>query len=149
MKGGRHEHKIQKSPERLVDKPGRTALVIFALVIGLWGVGSILVTYTILKNDLNENYKRTNPAHVIVTSKDFNRLDLTALRKRPEIESAEFRDLSLERIEVHPNQWIPLWVFGVEDFNNFNLARFYSEKGSNVPGRDAMLIDGTDCTSLI
>lgn len=133
--------KFKKALSDLLINPGRTALVIFALVIGLWGVGSILVTYTILKNDLNENYKRTNPAHVIVTSKDFNRLDLTALRKRPEIESAEFRDLSLERIEVHPNQWIPLWVFGVEDFNNFNLARFYSEKGSNVPGRDAMLIE--------
>ena len=53
--------KFKKALSDLLINPGRTALVIFALVIGLWGVGSILVTYTILKNDLNENYKRTNP----------------------------------------------------------------------------------------
>ena len=96
--------KFKKSLSDLLINPGRTALVIFALVIGLWGVGAIVVTYAILKNDLNENYRRTEPAHAIMTSKNFDRLDLAAFRARPEIESAEFRDLSLQRIEVHPDQ---------------------------------------------
>ncbi len=133
--------KLKKALSDLAIHPGRTALVILALVIGLWGVGSILVSYSILKNDLNENYVRTKPAHVVMTSKDFNRLDLAAFRNRPEIESAEFRDLSFQRIEVFPDQWIPLWVFGVEDFNNFNLASFYNEAGTPVPAPGTMLIE--------
>ena len=75
--------KLKKVFSDLRINPGRSALVILALVIGLWGVGSIFVSYAILKNDLNENFKRTHPAHVIVTSKDFARLDLTAFRNRP------------------------------------------------------------------
>ncbi len=133
--------KLKKALSDLLTYPGRTALVILALVIGLWGVGSILVTYAILKNDLNENYTRTNPAHVILTSKDFDRLDFAAFRNRPEIESAEFRDLSFQRIEVYPDQWLPMWVFGVEDFNEFNLAQFYNEEGNKVPDPGSMLIE--------
>lgn len=132
---------FKKALNDLRSVPGRTALVILALVIGLWGVGSILVSYIILKNDLNENYKKTDPAHVIITSKDFDKLDLNAFRNRVEIESAEFRDLSLQRIEVYPDQWIPLWVFGVKDFDKFNVARFYNEKGAAIPGLGSLLIE--------
>ncbi|MEK7785386.1 MAG: ABC transporter permease, partial [Chloroflexota bacterium] len=142
--------KLKKALSDLSTHPGRTALVILALVIGLWGVGSILVSYAVLKSDLNENYTRTNPAHVVMTSRNFDRLDLAAFRNRPGIASAEFRDLSFQRIEVFPDQWIPLWVFGIEDFNNFNLAHFYNEAGNKVPEPGTMLIerDGQNVSDL-
>ncbi|MFH1908223.1 MAG: ABC transporter permease [Chloroflexota bacterium] len=141
---------LKKALSDLTTHPGRTALVILALVIGLWGVGSILVSYAVLKSDLNENYTRTNPAHVVMTSKNFDRLDLAAFRNRPGIVSAEFRALSFQRIEVFPDQWIPLWVFGVEDFNNFNLAHIYNEEGNPVPEPGTMLIerDGQNVSDL-
>ncbi len=132
---------LKKTFSDLRANPGRTALVIFALVIGLWGLGLIFVSYAILKNDLNENFTRTHPAHVTVTAEQFERLDLAAFRNRPEIESAEFRDLSIQRIEVFPNQWLPLWIFGVEDFNNVHLARIYREAGSKVPDPGTLLIE--------
>ncbi|MBI4972217.1 MAG: FtsX-like permease family protein [Candidatus Omnitrophica bacterium] len=124
--------------------PGRIILVIFALIIGLWGVGSILVSYTILSRDLNANFVRTIPLHAAITSKDFKRLDLAALRNRPEIEKAEFRDFATLRIETHPDDWIPLWLFGVEDFNNFNMAQIFNQKGNGgpiVPEDGAMLVE--------
>lgn len=133
--------KFKKALSEFHINPGRTALVIFALVIGLWGVGSLLVSATILRTDLRENFMRTAPPHAVLTSNDFDKLDLAAFRMRPEIESAEFRSLSLQRIEVYPNDWIPLWLFGVEDFKNFKLARFYNEKGKNVPDIGTMLIE--------
>lgn len=100
--------KFRKVIGDLRINPGRIILVILALIIGLWGVGSILVSYTILSRDLNENFVRTNPLHAAITSKDFNRLDLSALRNRPEIEKAEFRDFATLRIETHLDDWIPL-----------------------------------------
>ncbi|NJD91408.1 MAG: hypothetical protein FIA91_07845, partial [Geobacter sp.] len=121
--------------------PGRMILVILALVAGLWGVGSILVSYAILSRDLNANFAGTNPLHAAITSNDFHRLDLAALRLRPDIEVAEFRDFATLRIETHPDEWIPLWLFGVEDFGNFNLARIFDQKGNSgptLPGDGAM-----------
>ena len=133
--------KFKKAWNDLRINPGRTALVIFALVIGLWGVGSILVSYVVLNHDLKENFLRTMPPHAVLTSGDFNRLDLAAFRRRPEIAAAELRDLSLQRIEVHPNEWITLWIFGVEDFKHFTMARIYPQRGNTIPGPGTMLIE--------
>ena len=136
--------KFRKVIGDLRVNPGRILLVIFALIIGLWGVGSILVSYTILIRDLNENFIRTNPPHAAITSKDFNRLDMAVLRSRPEIEKAEFRDFSTLRIETRPDEWIPLWLFGVEDFNDSNLAQIFDQKGNSgpiVPEDGAMLVE--------
>ncbi len=137
--------KLKKAVRNLRINHASTALIVFALVIGLLGIGSILVSYTILTNDLNENFQMTIPPHAIMTSKDFNRLDLSALRNRPEIEKVEFRDFSSLRIEARPDEWTPLWLFGVEDFTNFKLARLFDQKGSDsdpvVPGDGEMVIE--------
>ncbi len=133
--------KLKKAYSDLRTNPGRTALVIIALVIGLWGVGSLMVSATILRSDLRENFTRTSPPHAVLTSKKFDLLNLESFRKRSEIESAEFRDLSMQRIEVRPNEWIPLWLFGVEDFNNFTMARIYREAGQQAPDPGTMLIE--------
>ncbi len=122
--------------------PARFALVAFALVIGVWGVGSILVSYYVLSGDLRQNYRNTHPAHAVLTSRDFGRLELAELRARPEIEAAEFRDLSLHRIEVAPDRWIPLWLYGVTDFHDMTLARVGIEEGEAVPGQIVVERDG-------
>ncbi len=136
--------KLRKVIRDLRINPGRIILVLAALVIGLWGLGSILVSYTILSRDLNENFARTNPLHAAITSGDFDRLDLASLRSRPEIEKAEFRDFATLRIETHPDEWIPLWLYGVEDFGNFHVARLYDQQGNHgptVPEDGAMLVE--------
>jgi putative ABC transport system permease protein len=132
---------FKKSFSDLRSFPGRTLLVILALALGLWGVGGILVSYAILTRDLGDNFTQTRPAHAILISKDFARLDLAALRARPGIESAEFRDLSMQRIEVYPNDWITLWLFGVEDFSQPALALIYNQQGSKAPAPGTMLIE--------
>lgn len=121
--------------------PGRFSLVIFAMVVGIWGVGSILVSYYVLSRDLSQNYLTTLPAHAILSSRDFNRLDMAALRARPGIETAEFRDFSIQRIEISPNRWIPLWLYGVADFNNMRLARIQPEEGKQVPEPGTLLVE--------
>ena len=133
--------RLKKSLADLWLNPGRSVLVILALCIGLWGVGSNMVSFFILKNDLNENFIRTKPFHVVLTSKDFAQLDLAAFRQRPEIENAEFRDLSYQRIEVFPDLWIPLWLMAVDDFDNMRVAQIYSQEGNSVPESGSMLIE--------
>jgi putative ABC transport system permease protein len=132
---------LKKAWSDLRSSPGRTLLVIAALAIGLWGVGGILVSYTILINDLRANFVNTRPAHAILTSPDFERLDLTELRSRPGVAGAELRDLSLQRIEVHRDDWIPLSLFGVEDFGKPTMAFIYPTSGSRVPAPGTMLIE--------
>jgi putative ABC transport system permease protein len=133
--------KYKKALADLITNPGRSLLVIFALVIGLWGVGTILVSFTILKNDLRENFLKSNPAQVIFNSKDFHKMNLANFRQKIEIESAEFRDFSLQRIEIYPDKWLTMWLYGVENFNHFQLARIFKQEGNKIPAPGTMLIE--------
>jgi len=132
---------LKKSLAELWLNPGRSVLVVLALCIGLWGIGSNMVSFFILQNDLNENFIRAKPFHVVLKSKDFAKLDLDTLKQRPEIEDAEFRELSYQRIEVLPDQWIPLWLMAVDNFNDMRIAQIYSEEGNRVPDTGTMLIE--------
>lgn len=130
-----------KAIKDLKSNLGRSFLVVFALVVGIWGLGTIIVSSSILNKDLNENYIRTKPPHVILTSENFDKLNFDEFKNLPEIESAEYRDFSLKRIEVKPDEWIPLWLSGVDDFSSLNLAVFYNQKGKQASENGEMLIE--------
>ncbi len=133
--------KLKKAFSDLRISPKRTFLVVFALILGIWGVGTVLVSYFILTNDLDANFQSTHPAHVIFHSEKFEELNLRQFMGRPEVETAELRDFSLQRIEIFPNEWIPLWLYGVENFEKFNLARVFPETGHKVPEAGTILME--------
>ena len=99
--------KLKKTFSDLLISPKRTLLVVFALVLGIWGVGTVFVSNFILTNDLNANYQSTIPTQLILHSDQFEKLDMKQFNNRPEVEMAELRDFSLQRIEIYPNEWIP------------------------------------------
>ncbi|MHB8127994.1 MAG: hypothetical protein ACYDEX_03255, partial [Mobilitalea sp.] len=142
--------KLRKAIKDLIINPGRTILVIFALIIGLSGFGSVVVSYVILSRDLDENYQQTNPAHVILESTEFQTRDIENLLANPEIESAEFRSFAILRIEANQDEWIPLWLFGVDSFESIDIGKLVQEKGKAVPDAGTMLFerDGLKISSL-
>ena len=133
--------KLLKAIRDLSSNPKRTFLVVFALVLGIWGLGTVQVSYTILMKDLPANYQSTVPLNVVYHSHNFDKLNLAAFNEKPEIEAAEFRDFSLHRIEVHPDVWIPLWIFGVENFEDFKLAHVFQQEGNIVPEAGTILME--------
>lgn len=99
------------------------------------------MSYAVLTHDLRQNFLATRPAHAVLVSPDFARLDLAWLRRRAEVEAAELRDLSMQRIEVLPGEWIPLWLFGVQDFRQGSLATLKTQQGAAVPPPGTMLVE--------
>ena len=81
--------KLVKAARDLSTNPKRTLLVVFAMILGIWGVGTVEVSYVILMNDLNANYQSTTPQQLVLTSNDFAKLNLADFVARPEIETAE------------------------------------------------------------
>ncbi|MEI6753456.1 MAG: FtsX-like permease family protein [Paludibacter sp.] len=136
--------KLKKTFSDLLISPKRTLLVVFALVLGIWGVGTVFVSNFILTNDLNANYQSTIPAQLILHSDGFEKLDLKQFNNRPEVETAELRDFSLQRIEISPNEWIPLWLYGVDNFEDMKMARIFPETGKKIPDAGTMLME-RDC----
>jgi len=117
---------------------GRTVLMVFALVLGVWGLGSVIVSARILGPDLRQNFVTTRPAHAVLTWDHPGTLDPTALG--PGVE-AEYRDLALLRIEVRPDEWIPLWLFAVGDFEHQALTKVVPWSGARVPPPGTLVIE--------
>ncbi|MEW6070935.1 MAG: hypothetical protein AB1485_09980, partial [Candidatus Thermoplasmatota archaeon] len=143
--------KLLKAIRDLSSNPKRTLVVIVALMIGIWGLGTVQVSYTILMKDLSANYQSTIPLHIVFYSTDFDKLNLEEFRKQSEIEAAEFRDFSLHRIEVQPGVWIPLWLYGVDNFEDFKLAKVFQQEGDIVPKAGTILVerDGKKVSDIV
>ncbi len=120
---------------------GKSLLVVFALALGLWGVGSVAVAYRVLSRDLRQNFLGTVPPHAVVTFQEGGRLDLAKLRSRPEIEAATWRDHALLRIEVRPDVWVPLSLYGADDFAQASIAKVRLESGATVPAAGSIRIE--------
>ena len=132
---------FKKSLRDMMIHNRSTLVAILALTIGLWGVGTLMVSLHIMTNDLDENYSQTSPAHISVRSKDFNRLNIEELRKNPNIMAAEIRDKSILRVEVRPDEWLPLWLYSVDDFERLSLGKFFPQNGSYPPPEGTIVIE--------
>jgi putative ABC transport system permease protein len=122
--------------------PLRTALAVVAMAAGAFGVTMILTSYSILKRELKTTYTDTRPASAILVLDGPVTDDLVdSARRVPGVLDAEARPVIYGRIQVAKDQWVPLVLFVIHDFNDVRLDRFKHDSGAWPPGDDEMLIE--------
>ncbi|MFL5802276.1 MAG: FtsX-like permease family protein [Roseiflexaceae bacterium] len=122
---------------------GRTALMVIAIAVSLFGVGTVLSAYAILTPEISRNYLGTNPASATL---ELDRVDdalLAVVKARPGIAAAEARETLIARVQVAPDQWRPLLLFVVPDFNAMQISTFTREEGAWPPPDGTMLLERT------
>src|SRR6266508_2114502 len=122
---------------------GRTALMVIAIAVSLFGVGTVLSAYAILTPEISRNYLGTNPASATI---ELDRVDdalLAAVRARPGIAAAEARETIVARVQFGPDQWRPLLLFFVTDFDAMRISTFQREAGAWPPPDGTMLLERT------
>ena len=90
---------------------GRMAMVIIAIAVSIFGVGTILSSYTILTREVSRNYLGTNPASAYI---ELDRVDdslVEAVKMQPNIVDAQAGSWVLSRVEMSPKEWRPLLLF--------------------------------------
>ena len=120
---------------------GRVLMMVLAIAISLFGVGSILSAYSILTREVQQNYLGTHPASAYI---ELDRVDdalLSAVRQRPNIAVAEAGDWIIARAEVAPNTWMPLLLFVIPDFNASQLGTLTSISGTWPPPERGLLVE--------
>ena len=78
----------------------RSLLAIFAMVIGIFAVGSILAAYAILIREINVNFLGTNPASAILYVNNTDRDVADAVAHLPGIAAAEPRRVVNARVAL-------------------------------------------------
>jgi putative ABC transport system permease protein len=120
---------------------GRMVMMVVAIAVSIFGVGTILSAYTILTREISRNYLSTNPASALV---ELNRVDnklVEAVRARPDIAEAEASSWVMSRVEIRPNEWMPLLLFVVKDFNDLRINTFQPEAGAWPPPEGTILLE--------
>lgn len=120
---------------------GRMFMMVLAIAIAMFGVTTILSAYTILRREIGRNYLGTNPASAQI---EMDRVDdplVELVRRRPEIADVEASSAVLARIEKKPNEWVPLLLFVIKDFNSMRINTFKPVTGGFPPPKEAMLLE--------
>ncbi|MBI4671034.1 MAG: ABC transporter permease [Chloroflexi bacterium] len=120
---------------------GRMVMVVIAIAVSIFAVGTILTAYTILTREVSRNYLGTNPASAFL---ELDRVDdsvVEAVKQQPNIVDAEAGSWVMARVEIQPNEWRPLLLFVVKDFDALRISKFLPEAGSWPPPAQTILLE--------
>ena len=125
----------------LLAAQGRMIMMVVAIAVSVFGVGTILSAYTILTREISRNYLGTRPASAFL---ELDRVDdavVQAVREQPGIMDAEATSWVTARVEVKPNEWMPLLLFVIPDFTAIRLDSFLPESGAWPPPDKTLLLE--------
>jgi len=124
----------------MLNKP-RTLLVIISIALGVFGFGTIVNSYSILIREMDKNYMDTNPASFVLHTESVNESATKLISSMPEIKDAEPRKTVIGRLQTGRDEWLPIWLFVIEDFNNTRVDVFEPEKGLDSPAIGEIVIE--------
>ncbi len=120
---------------------GRMVMMVIAIAVSIFGVGTILSAYTILMREISRNYLGTSPASAFIELNQVDDALVQAVRQQPGIADAEATSRVMGRVEVKPNEWMPMLLFVIPDFNAMRLSTFTSESGDWPPPEQTILLE--------
>ena len=122
---------------------GRLSMMVLAMAVGVFGIAMILSAYTILTREISRNYLGTNPASALLEVDQVTDELVEAVRQRPGIANSEAGSSVWARVEVKPDEWMPLLLFVTKDFNAMKMNVFRPESGAWPPPEGSMLLERT------
>lgn len=120
---------------------GRMIMMVAAIAVSIFGVGAIMSAYTILMREVSRNYLGTNPASAYIELERVDDALVESVKAQPNIAEAEATSWVMARVEVSPNEWRPLLLFVIPDFNALRLNTFKSEEGAFPPQEQTILLE--------
>jgi putative ABC transport system permease protein len=122
---------------------GRMLMMVIAIAVGVIAVASISTAYTILDREIVRNYLSTNPASALIDVDMADASLVAGVRAQAGIADAEAAGQLTGRIEVRPNEWVPLLLFVVPDLRAARIDAVQLEAGRWPATRDAIMLERT------
>ena len=96
----------------LLAARGRMLMIVAAIAVSIFGVGTILSAGAILNREISRNYLGTQPASAFLELERVDPALVQAVRQQPGIAQAEATSWVTARVEVKPDEWLPMLLFG-------------------------------------
>lgn len=120
----------------------RTILVILSIAVGVFAVGVIVSSQIMLSEDMALRYSATHPANAQLYPNAFDDELVEAIRRMDGIRDAEGRlDEVSVRLKVGPDQWKPLLLDVISDYEDQRLNIVSPVSGAWPPPKRTLLIE--------
>ena len=119
----------------------RTILVVLSIAVGVFSIGMIMGTQIMMDNDLTEGYMARNPANAHLYPGAFEEDLLFGIRRMDEVTEVDARRSETMRVQVGPDEWKPLNVEGIADFEDMKLNVLVSAGGAWPPPKKTILLE--------
>jgi len=118
-------------------------MLILAIAVGVFGIGSILGSYEVINREMAANYMSTIPASATLEVEEgISQELLDSVRKFPGIKEAERRATITARMQIN-ERWYPILLFVMDDFDQLKISRFRHLSGETNPPEGTMLMERT------
>ncbi|HUJ69797.1 MAG TPA: hypothetical protein VLW86_09755, partial [Syntrophorhabdales bacterium] len=126
----------------LTSDYSRSALLVLAIGIGVFGLSSILGSYAVLAREMARNYLGTSPASMTikVEGSGLDRGVVGEVESLPGVLGAE-RHATIAARMRKGDDWYPLLLFVVDDFDAMKTNRFRHISGEWPPPEGTMLVE--------
>ena len=119
----------------------RTILVVLSIAVGVFSIGMIIGTQVMLDNDLTVGYLARNPANAHLYPGAFEEDLLYGIRRMDDVAEVDARRRLSMRIQVGPDEWKPMNVEAIEDFENMKLNVLVPAGGAWPPPTRTILLE--------
>jgi len=127
----------------LLSNKSRSFIVLLAIILGAFGVSMMTTAYNMLGRNLSDNYLKTNPAAFTLVVDSISGEVLQKAKLLPYIEYIETRNKIIGRVEINKNEFVPIWLFVVDDLSKVQINTYRLLSGT-IPATDnEMLIERT------
>jgi putative ABC transport system permease protein len=127
----------------IVHSQGRLVMMVAAIAVGVFAVTAISTAYAILSRELDRSYLATNPATASLELEPLDAAAVAAAKQQPGIAWAEAGGRIFGRVEVRTNEWLPLLLFVVPDFNNQRIGTVRLEAGRWPADAESIVLERT------
>ena len=134
----------QKALSDIAARPGRSALAILAMTVGVFALGTLAFKMAILSPVLASMYGRTHPASATLYTDGVEDSVVAIARAVAGVGDAEARPTIVARVRIGgtgKDEWIPAILFVVRDFEHQRIDLFKPDTGTWPPGDDEVLLE--------
>ena len=120
----------------------RTMLVVVAIAVGLAGAGSVLDTWSLVRQVTREEYRASNPASATLRADSLGPALVARVRAMPAVAAAQARRTVGGSVRT-PGEPAPrsLVLFALDDFRSGRIGKVKGEEGDWPPRDGALVIE--------
>ncbi len=106
----------------------RTLLVVLSIAVGVFGVGTVTLTFTLVQDEMMANYARAHPASATIYADAFDDTLLETVKRMPGIAEVEARSAITVRLRIGPDEWKAITLYTLSDFHNISINQVVPQK---------------------